>query len=173
MTNSLTIAVFLASLCLFASCGQMQAASIVCGSEAKSAEDGDSVTTPSTSEVNKFVHSLQCTLEKAKPWIANIEKEAKILEEKARDATISLFQRINKLVNVLASPVKFEKDKEKDKDEQKEPEEVTTTTTPSTSEASSSSKNDLKEELTTSAPPVHLDWLEDHANEVDYIPEKN
>ncbi|EDV46218.1 uncharacterized protein LOC6551570 [Drosophila erecta] len=176
MTNSLTIAVFLASLCLFANFGQMQAASIVCGSDAKSAEDADSVTTPSPSEVNKFVHSLQCTLEKAKPWIANIEKEAKILEEKARDVTRSLFQRINMLVNVLASPVNSEKDKEKDKDEQKEPEEVTTTTTASTSistsEASSSSKTDFKEELTTSAPPVHLDWLEDHANEVDYIPEK-
>ncbi|EDX02884.1 uncharacterized protein LOC6525956 [Drosophila yakuba] len=175
MTNSLTIAVFLASLCLFASFGQMRAASIVCGSEAKSAEDADSVTTPSPSEVNKFVHSLQCTLEKAKPWIANIEKEAKILEEKARDVTRSLFQRINKLVNVLASPANSEKDMEKDKDEQKDkvPEEVGTTTTTSTSEATSSSKNDLKEELTTSAPPVHLDWLEDHANEVDYIPEKN
>ncbi|XP_043660234.1 uncharacterized protein LOC122624640 [Drosophila teissieri] len=179
MTNSLTIAVLLlASLCLFASFGPLQAASIVCGSEAKSAEDAeDAVTTPSPSEVNKFVHSLQCTLEKAKPWIANIEKEAKILEEKARDVTRSLFQRINKLVNVLASPANSEKDKEKDKDEEKEkdkePEEVTTTTSTSTSEASSSSKNDLKEELTTSGPSVHLDWLEDHANEVDYIPEKN
>jgi len=43
----------------------MQAASIVCGSEAKSAgdsgsdSDADAVTTPSPSEVNKFVHSLQ------------------------------------------------------------------------------------------------------------------
>jgi len=92
----------------------MQAASIVCGSEAKSAgdsgsdSDADAVTTPSPSEVNKFVHSLQCTLEKAKPWIANIEKEAKILEEKARDVTRSLFQRINMLVNVLALPANSE-----------------------------------------------------------------
>ncbi|XP_017063974.1 uncharacterized protein LOC108103120 [Drosophila eugracilis] len=172
MTNSLTIAVFLASLCLLATFGQMQAASIVCGSEAKSAEDSDtdSVTTPSPSEVNKFVHSLQCTLEKAKPWIANIEKEAKILEEKARDVTRSLFQRINMLVNVLALPVNSEKDKNKDKQQA----EVTTTAEgSSTTEASSSSQSDLKEELTTSAPPVQLDWLEDHANEVDYIPEKN
>nr|XP_016936794.1 uncharacterized protein LOC108015065 [Drosophila suzukii] len=179
MTNSLIIAVFLASLCLCF--GQMQAASIVCGSEAKSAGDSgsdsdvDAVTTPSPSEVNKFVHSLQCTLEKAKPWIANIEKEAKILEEKARDVTRSLFQRINMLVNVLALPANSEKDKEKDKEPEKE---VTTTTTAeepsSTSETSSSSKNDLKEEQTTSSPtPVHLDWLEDHANEVDYVPEKN
>ncbi|XP_016988528.1 uncharacterized protein LOC108051087 [Drosophila rhopaloa] len=171
MTNSLTIAVFLACLCLCF--GQMQAASILCGSsEAKSAEEA--VTTPSPSEVNKFVHSLQCTLEKAKPWIANIEKEAKILEEKARDVTRSLFQRINMLVNVLALPANSEKDKKKEKD--KEQEEVTTTTTEgsSTSEASSSSsKNDIKEELTTPAPPVPMDWLEDQANEVDYIPEKS
>ncbi|XP_017012855.2 uncharacterized protein [Drosophila takahashii] len=176
MTNSLTLAVLLLAsllLCL----GQLQAASIVCGSEAKSAGDSDSdSTTPSPSEVNKFVHSLQCTLEKAKPWIANIEKEAKILEEKARDVTRSLFQRINMLVNVLAQPVNSEKDKEKDKDKEKEPEEqVTSSTTEessSTSEASSSAKNDPKEELTTSTP-VHLDWLEDDANEVDYIPQKN
>jgi len=75
----------------------------------------------------------------------------------------------------LGLPANSEKDKEKDKEPEKE---VTTTTTAeepsSTSETSSSSKNDFKEEQTTSSPtPVHLDWLEDHANEVDYVPEKN
>ncbi|XP_017055212.1 uncharacterized protein LOC108097451 [Drosophila ficusphila] len=167
MTNSVPVAlVFLGSLCLFV--GVVQAASIECGSEAKSAED--SVTTPSPSEVNKFVHSLQCTLEKAKPWIANIEKEAKILEEKARDVTRSLFQRINMLVNVLAQPGNSEKDKNKDKD----PEEVSSTTEEtSTSDTSSTSTSAPKEELTTSSPPIHMEWLEDNANEVDYVPEKN
>ncbi|KAH8346046.1 hypothetical protein KR084_009032 [Drosophila pseudotakahashii] len=169
MTNSLTIAVLLSvSLLLFF--GQLQAASIVCGSEAKSAGDSDSdsssMTTPSPSEVNKFVHSLQCTLEKAKPWIANIEKEAKIIEERARDMTRLLFNRINMLVKLVALP-----DKVNDKPE----EQVTSGTTEessSTSEASSSRRNDLREELTTSSP-VPLDWLEDDANEVDYLPQKN
>ncbi|XP_016954445.1 uncharacterized protein LOC108027513 [Drosophila biarmipes] len=174
MTNSLILAVFLASLCLCF--GQLQAASIVCGSEAKSARDpgsdSDAATTPSPSEVNKFVHSLQCTLEKAKPWIANIEKEAKLLEEKARDVTRSLFQRVSMLVNVLALPANSEKDKNK------EPEGEATSSTAaepsSTSEPSSSAKSDLKEELTTSSPtPGNLDWLEDEANEVDSLPQRN
>ncbi|XP_017114321.1 uncharacterized protein LOC108137249 [Drosophila elegans] len=175
MTNSLIMAVFLATLCL--GIGQIQGASIVCGSaETKSLEDSEAATTPSPSEVNKFVHSLQCTLEKAKPWIANIEKEAKILEEKARDVTRSLFQRINMLVNVLALPSNSEKDKDKNKD--KEPEDVQSSTegssTSGASSSSVSSKNDLKEELlTTTSQPIHMDWLEDQANEVDYIPEKS
>ncbi|KAH8287491.1 hypothetical protein KR054_008806 [Drosophila jambulina] len=171
MTNSLAIVAFVASLwlCLF---GQLQAASIVCGSEAK-ALDGDLetlTTTPSPSEVNKFVHSLQCTLEKAKPWIANIEKEAKILEEKARDVTRSLFQRFNMLVTVLTLPANPHTEMDKIKD----PEEVTTSTSTSISttepepepEPSSSLKNEIKEEMTTSSPPVRMDWLEDHDNEV-------
>ncbi|KAH8238614.1 hypothetical protein KR032_011462 [Drosophila birchii] len=171
MTNSLAIVALVASLwlCLF---GQLQAASIVCGSEAK-ALDGDLetlTTTPSPSEVNKFVHSLQCTLEKAKPWIANIEKEAKILEEKARDVTRSLFQRFNMLVTVLTLPANSHTEKDKIKD----PEEVTssTSTTLITEPASvpekpsSSPKDESKEEMTTSSPPKTIDWLEDHDNEV-------
>ncbi|KAH8303364.1 hypothetical protein KR059_009322 [Drosophila kikkawai] len=166
MTNSLAIVVTL-WLCLF---GQLQAASIVCGSEAKALDGGDVetlTTTPSPSEVNKFVHSLQCTLEKAKPWIANIEKEAKILEEKARDVTRSLFQRFNMLVTVLTLPATTNSHTEKDKI--KDQEEVTSSTTIVTEaaeESSSSPKNELKEEVTTSSPPIRMDWLEDHDNEV-------
>ncbi|KAH8394001.1 hypothetical protein KR200_011278 [Drosophila serrata] len=166
MTNSL---VFLALVaCLWLSLfGQLQAASIVCGGEAKALEGGDLetlTTTPSPSEVNKFVHSLQCTLEKAKPWIANIEKEAKILEEKARDVTRSLFQRFNMLVTVLTLPANSHTEKDKIKD----PEEVSssTSTTIETEQPSSSIKNELKEEMTTSSPPVNMDWMEDHDNEV-------
>ncbi|KAH8420019.1 hypothetical protein KR009_005014 [Drosophila setifemur] len=195
MTNSLIVLTCL-WLCF---AGQLQAASIVCGAESKAVEDLDAdTTTPSPSEVNKFVHSLQCTLEKAKPWIANIEKEAKILEEKARDVTRSLFQRFNLLVSVLTLPPNTEKDKnqEKDKDQnqdkdqeqnqnpdkdqnQEKDQEEATTTSSSQTEASStldtsssSSKNDPKDELTTSSPPIHMDWLEDDANEVDYNPER-
>ncbi|KAH8317091.1 hypothetical protein KR074_010109 [Drosophila pseudoananassae] len=161
MTNSLTV-LFLFGLCLI---GQLQAAAIVCGSEAKSAAEEADATTPSPSEVNKFVLSVQCTLEKAKPWIANIEKEAKLLEEKARDVTRSLFQRFNMLVSVLTQ----DKEKDKDTDKHKDQEEVASTT--ETSSSSTQKESIPKEELTTSAPPVHMDWLEDQANEVDFVPE--
>lgn len=174
MTNSLAIVALVAGLwlCTF---GQLQAASIVCGSEGK-ALDGDVevvTTTPSPSEVNKFVHSLQCTLEKAKPWIANIEKEAKILEEKARDVTRSLFQRFNMLVTVLTLPANPHTEKDKIKDPEEVVSSSSTTIPESTEESSSSPKTEIKEEVTTSSPPIHMDWLEDHANEVDYVPEKN
>ncbi|KAH8272777.1 hypothetical protein KR026_011222 [Drosophila bipectinata] len=166
MTNSMTV-LFLFGLCLI---GQLQAAAIVCGSEAKSAAEEADTTTPSPSEVNKFVLSVQCTLEKAKPWIANIEKEAKLLEEKARDVTRSLFQRFNMLVSVLTQDK--EKDKNKDTDKHKDQEDVTSTTETSSSSSSTTQKESSpKEELTTSAPPVHMDWLEDQANEVDFVPE--
>ncbi|KAH8298737.1 hypothetical protein KR018_007340 [Drosophila ironensis] len=158
MTNSLIVL-----LCLWLCClGQLQAAAIVCGPESRSTEEpgAEATTTPSPSEVNKFVHSLQCTLEKAKPWIANIEKEAKLLEEKARDVTRSLFQRFNMLVTVLTQ----DKEKKPDQDQAVDP------TSTSEAPSPSSPQNDLKEEPTTSAPPVPMDWLEDEANEVDFIP---
>ncbi|EDV33748.1 uncharacterized protein Dana_GF19139 [Drosophila ananassae] len=166
MTNSMAVLFFL-GLCLI---GQLQAAAIVCGSEAKSAAEEADATTPSPSEVNKFVLSVQCTLEKAKPWIANIEKEAKLLEEKARDVTRSLFQRFNILVSVLTQDKDKNKDKDMDTDKHKDQEEVSSTTDISPS-PSTPKESSPKEELTTSAPPVPMDWLEDQANEVDFVPE--
>lgn len=167
MTNSVVVVLFL-GLCLI---GQLQAAAIVCGSEAKSAAEEAHATTPSPSEVNKFVLSVQCTLEKAKPWIANIEKEAKLLEEKARDVTRSLFQRFNMLVSVLTQDKDNNKDKDMDTDKHKDQEEVSSTTDTTSSSPSTPKESSPKEELTTSAPPVPMDWLEDQANEVDFVPE--
>ncbi|XP_022232964.2 uncharacterized protein LOC111081260 [Drosophila obscura] len=158
-------------VCLCLCLGQLQAAAILCGTEAKSLED--SATTPKPpSEVTKFVHSVQCTLEKAKPWIENIEKEAKLLEEKARDVTRSLLQRITLFVNVLTLP-KPEKpeqaeqpeqpdNSQQDKDKDSKKESSTTEGIPT-----SPSTGPTEETTTSAATPANIEWLGDDANEVD------
>lgn len=40
--------------------------------------------TTASSDVKQFFQTVQCTLEKAKPWVEEIEKEAKRLEESAK-----------------------------------------------------------------------------------------
>ncbi|XP_002134548.2 uncharacterized protein [Drosophila pseudoobscura] len=162
-------------LCLCLCLGQLQAAAILCGSEAKSLEDldsysdSDSGTTPKPpSEVTKFVHSVQCTLEKAKPWIENIEKEAKLLEEKARDVTRSLLQRITLFVNVLTLPKPPKDNTQMDKDQDTE-KEGSSTIRSTTEGVTSPSTGQNEEATTTPAPPTptNIEWLGDDANEVD------
>ncbi|EDW82001.1 uncharacterized protein Dwil_GK25362 [Drosophila willistoni] len=90
MNYSLILAIVVLSLCL----GHLQGAAILCGSDSeasvasKSVEESldSTVVTPTKkpSELNKLLHTVQCSLEKAKPWIENIEKEAKNLEETAK-----------------------------------------------------------------------------------------
>ncbi|XP_034123362.1 uncharacterized protein LOC117580775 [Drosophila guanche] len=175
MTNTqlkLSVAIVV-GLCLCL--GQLQAAAILCGTEVKSLEDSATTTPKPHSEVTKFVHSVQCTLEKAKPWIENIEKEAKLLEEKARDVTRSLLQRITLFVNVLTlpkpeKPLRPEESEESDKPEQPEQPEISqknkdTEKQSSTTEGITSSN----EEATTTAAttPANIEWLADEANEVD------
>ncbi|XP_034661833.1 uncharacterized protein LOC117897222 [Drosophila subobscura] len=158
-------------LCL----GQLQAAAILCGTEAKSLEDSATTTPKPHSEVTKFVHSVQCTLEKAKPWIENIEKEAKLLEEKARDVTRSLLQRITLFVNVLTlpkpeRPQRPEESEESDKPEQPEKPEISqmnkdTEKQSSTTEGITSSNEEAT--TTAAATPANIEWLAEDANEVD------
>ncbi|XP_030379721.1 putative uncharacterized protein DDB_G0281733 [Scaptodrosophila lebanonensis] len=95
--------------------GQLQGAAIICGSNgnpsgaAKASSTGDvdgesttvaSATKPS-SEVNQFLHNVQCTLEKAKPWIEDLEKEAKRLEETAKRVGLSIINRFGDLMDTL------------------------------------------------------------------------
>ncbi|XP_017850802.1 uncharacterized protein LOC108605552 [Drosophila busckii] len=111
----------LCPLLLFVICsavGQLQAAAIICsgagGAEldaaaavAAKAADGsdasDAMTTPKPkpSEVNQFLHSVQCTLEKAKPWIEDLEKEAKRLEETAKRVGLSIVHRFGSIMDTL------------------------------------------------------------------------
>lgn len=94
----------LLSVCL----DQLLAAPIICGDDAVAAAKADSdgatteaATTTKPSELNQFLHNMQCTLEKAKPWIDDLEKEAKRLEETAKRVGLSIVHRFGDLMDSL------------------------------------------------------------------------
>ncbi|KAH8416487.1 hypothetical protein KR222_005528, partial [Zaprionus bogoriensis] len=114
MGLGLGLTLLLFSLCM----EQLLAAPIICGDDAdaaakaakaKSEEDQaaggadgattEAVTTPKPSELNQFLHNMQCTLEKAKPWIEDLEKEAKRLEETAKRVGLSIVHRFGDLMD--------------------------------------------------------------------------
>lgn len=89
---------------------QLWAAPIICGDDAsaavaaKSESEGVTTEAPTTSkpsEINQFLHNMQCTLEKAKPWIDDLEKEAKRLEETAKRVGLSIVHRFGDLMDSL------------------------------------------------------------------------
>lgn len=85
---------------------QLWAAPIICGDDATAKSGSDvNITEPATttkpSEINQFLHNMQCTLEKAKPWIDDLEKEAKRLEETAKRVGLSIVHRFGDLMDSL------------------------------------------------------------------------
>lgn len=85
---------------------QLLAAPIICGEDAVAAAKAVGVTTEAAtttkpSELNQFLHNMQCTLEKAKPWIDDLEKEAKRLEETAKRVGLSIVHRFGDLMDSL------------------------------------------------------------------------
>lgn len=103
MTQTRILLLFLLSLCI----GQLQAAPIICGSDAQaSVKSTDAAeVTPKPNEVNQFLHNVQCTLEKAKPWIDDLETEAKRLEETAKRVGLSIVTRFGDLIDTLLGTV--------------------------------------------------------------------
>ncbi|XP_067637081.1 uncharacterized protein [Eurosta solidaginis] len=55
----------------------------------------------SQSQVTKFLQTVQDTLEKAKPWVVEIEKEAKRLEETAKRFSVGVIRDLGKFVDRL------------------------------------------------------------------------
>lgn len=51
--------------------------------------------------LNKIFHSLQCTLEKAKPWVAELQQEAKRLEEAAKILGLGILNSFGDFVDKL------------------------------------------------------------------------
>lgn len=95
-------------LLLSLSLDQLLAAPIICGDDAVAAAKADTdgattevATTTKPSELNQFLHNMQCTLEKAKPWIDDLEKEAKRLEETAKRVGLSIVHRFGDLMDSL------------------------------------------------------------------------
>ncbi|EDW00530.1 uncharacterized protein LOC6564560 [Drosophila grimshawi] len=94
-------------LMIISQVAQLLAAPIMCGtdetepSQVKSVEEQSTTTTPKPSEVNQFLHNVQCTLEKAKPWIEDLEKEAKRLEETAKRVGLSIVHRFGNLMDSI------------------------------------------------------------------------
>ncbi|EDW65763.1 uncharacterized protein [Drosophila virilis] len=87
--------------------GQLQAAPIICGTDGQASvkTSEESGATPRPSEVNQFLHNVQCTLEKAKPWIEDLETEAKRLEETAKRVGLSIVHRFGNLIDTLLGAV--------------------------------------------------------------------
>ncbi|XP_064555176.1 uncharacterized protein LOC135440098 [Drosophila montana] len=87
--------------------GKLQAAPIICGTDVQGSVKAseDSGATPRPSEVNQFLHNVQCTLEKAKPWIEDLETEAKRLEETAKRVGLSIVHRFGNLIETLLGTV--------------------------------------------------------------------
>lgn len=86
--------------------GQLMAAAIVCEGDSdatiKSKSEIESTqSTPKPSDWNQFLHNVQCSLERAKPWVENIEKEAKRLEESAKRVGLGIVHRVGDLMDSL------------------------------------------------------------------------
>ncbi|XP_011292482.2 uncharacterized protein LOC105261800 [Musca domestica] len=52
-------------------------------------------------EVNKFLHKIQCTLEKAKPWMDELQQEAKRLEEAAKLLELGIINSFGAFIDKL------------------------------------------------------------------------
>lgn len=123
----------------------------------------------------KFLHSVQCSLEKVKPWAEELEHEVRRIEETAKRISFGILQSFgkffDKLVNIDQKTVK--------KPSPKPP----TTIKPSTTEAALNTEStthsstvtstpketsNLKETTTTTNNPQHLDDKEpsDVENEI-------
>lgn len=62
--------------------------------------------------LNKLFHNIQCTLEKAKPWVAELQQEAKRLEEAAKLLGLGILNSFGEFVDKLVeenaeTPTKF------------------------------------------------------------------
>uniref|UniRef100_A0A1I8NTB6 Uncharacterized protein n=1 Tax=Stomoxys calcitrans TaxID=35570 RepID=A0A1I8NTB6_STOCA len=55
-----------------------------------------------TNKLNKFLHKIQCSLEKAKPWIDELEQETKRLEEAAKILGIGILNSFGDFINKLS-----------------------------------------------------------------------
>lgn len=53
-------------------------------------------------DINKFLHKIQCSLEKAKPWVNELQQEAKRLEEAAKRLGIGILNSFGEFINKLA-----------------------------------------------------------------------
>ncbi|XP_046802493.1 uncharacterized protein LOC111683183 [Lucilia cuprina] len=51
--------------------------------------------------LNKLFHNIQCTLEKAKPWVAELKQEAKRLEEAAKLLGLGILNSFGEFVDKL------------------------------------------------------------------------
>ncbi|XP_037823723.1 uncharacterized protein LOC119612076 [Lucilia sericata] len=51
--------------------------------------------------LNKLFHNIQCTLEKAKPWVAELQQEAKRLEEAAKLLGLGILNSFGEFVDKL------------------------------------------------------------------------
>ncbi|XP_055845829.1 uncharacterized protein LOC129911872 [Episyrphus balteatus] len=111
----------------------IQAAAVIC-SEASKQE---------SSEVNKFFSKVQCTLEKAKPLVEEIEKEAKQLEERAKKFGESVINKFTRLMERLLTIDNYSKNITI-------PSKISTTTTISTINTTKDGK--LSEVSSTSSP---------------------
>lgn len=92
---------------------KVQAAALICSDNKPSLEIADhkaNVDNNSTEEydregsinsLNKIFHSLQCTLEKAKPWVAELQQEAKRLEEAAKILGLGILNSFGDFVDKL------------------------------------------------------------------------
>lgn len=63
--------------------------------------------------INKLFHNIQCTLEKAKPWVDELQQEAKRLEEAAKLLGLGILNSFGDFVDKLVeenveTPVKIE-----------------------------------------------------------------
>ncbi|XP_075155977.1 uncharacterized protein LOC142229312 [Haematobia irritans] len=61
-----------------------------------------------TNKLNIFLHKIQCSLEKAKPWIDELQQEAKRLEEAAKILGLGILNSFGDFIHKLAEddPVK-------------------------------------------------------------------
>ena len=63
--------------------------------------DNEEVREANKNSLNKLFHSIQCTLEKAKPWVADLQQEAKRLEEAAKILSLGIVNAFGEFVDKL------------------------------------------------------------------------
>ncbi|KAM7350691.1 uncharacterized protein ACRADG_009202 [Cochliomyia hominivorax] len=59
----------------------------------------------SKNSLNKLFHNIQCTLEKAKPWVAELQQEAKRLEEAAKLLGLGILNSFGEFVDKLVDDI--------------------------------------------------------------------
>lgn len=97
--------------------GNVQAAAITCSNSKPTVELADYKTTADNStedydvnnknrgrnknSLNQLIHNIQCSLEKAKPWVAEMQQEANRLEEAAKLLGLGILNSFGQFVDKL------------------------------------------------------------------------